>query len=56
MHFYSDDPARRFVVINDERVGEGAEVGTEVRVAEIRRDDVVLQFQGQSFQLPRSGF
>lgn len=55
MHVYSAAPAQRFVVLNGNRQVEGDELGGDVRVSEIRKDGVVLIFQGQRFIVPRGG-
>lgn len=55
MHVYSETPAQRFVVLNGNRQVEGDELGGDVRVSEIRKDGVVLVFQGQRFIVPRGG-
>lgn len=55
MHVYSETPAQRFVVLNGNRQVEGDELGGDVRVGEIRKDGVVLVFQGQRFIVPRGG-
>ncbi len=55
MHVYSATPAQRFVVLNGNRQVEGDELGGDVRVSEIRKDGVVLIFQGQRFIVPRGG-
>lgn len=46
MHVYADDPARRFAIIDGQRVGEGARLGPGV-VEQIRRDGVVVVVDGQ---------
>jgi len=55
MHVYASDPAQRFVVLNDSRIGEGDKTTDDVFVREIRPDGVVLEFQGQRFFYPRDG-
>lgn len=55
MHVYADEPTRRFVILNDQRLVEGESAGAGVTVREIRRDGVVLEFQGQRFLMPRGG-
>jgi general secretion pathway protein B len=55
MHVYHADPARRFALINDERVAEGSPLGNDLNVREIRPDGVVLEFRGERFLLPRTG-
>lgn len=55
MHVYMPDPAQRFVILNDSRLGEGEKTTDDVVVSEIRPDGVVLEFQGQRFFYPRDG-
>ena len=55
MHVYASDPAQRFVVLNDSRIGEGDKTNDDVFVREIRPDGVVLEFQSQRFFYPRDG-
>lgn len=55
MHFYSNDPSLRFVIVNDARYGEGGEIAGGVRVRSIERDGAVLEYQGNVFLLPRAG-
>lgn len=55
MHVYAEEPTRRFVILNDQRLVEGESAGAGVTVREIRRDGVVLEYQGQRFLLPRGG-
>ncbi|MFT3808225.1 general secretion pathway protein GspB [Arenimonas sp.] len=52
MHVWSDQPARRIAIIDGQRVGEGASLSGAV-VAEIRRDGVALDIDGQRYLLPR---
>ncbi|MGB0133477.1 general secretion pathway protein GspB [Dokdonella sp.] len=54
MHVYADQPAQRFVIINDDRQVEGDAVG-DLKLIEIRRDGVVFDFEGQRFLYPRGG-
>lgn len=55
MHVYSADPAQRFALINDKRVGENSPLDNGLDVREIRPDGVVLEFRGERFLLPRGG-
>ena len=55
MHVYASDPAQRFVILNDSRIGEGDKTTDDVFVREIRPDGVVLEFQSQRFFYPRDG-
>jgi len=55
MHVYNADPARRFVIIDGTRAGEGQPIGQGLDVAEIRPDGIVLRYQNQAFLLPRGG-
>jgi general secretion pathway protein B len=56
MHVYAGDPAQRFVVLNDSRLGEGDKTADDVTLREVRKDGAVLEFQGQRFFYPRDGF
>lgn len=44
VHFFSERPVDRFVLINGERYGEGQRVGPGARLAEIRRRGAVVEF------------
>jgi len=52
MHVWNPDAARRFAIIDGQRLGEGGKLAGAV-VAEIRRDGVVLDIGGRQFLLPR---
>jgi general secretion pathway protein B len=52
MHVYNADPALRFAIIDGQRVGEGAQLGSAI-VLEIRRDGVLLDVGGRRVLLPR---
>ncbi len=52
MHVWDAQPARRFAIIDGQRVAEGSLVGNSV-VAQIRRDGVVLDVGGRSILIPR---
>lgn len=52
MHVYAYEPARRFAIIDGQRVAEGARVGSGV-VARIRRDGVVIEVDGRQVLLPK---
>ena len=52
MHVYNTDSARRFAIIDGQRVTEGAQLGTAI-VLEIRRDGVLLDVSGRRVLLPR---
>lgn len=54
MHVWNPDPARRFVIINGKRYVEGGDaIEGRVQLRAIRRDGVVLEYQGRRFLLPR---
>jgi general secretion pathway protein B len=55
MHVYNVDPARRFVILDDQRLAEGGATSDGATVTEIRRDGVVIDFRGSRFLLPRAG-
>ena len=52
MHAYNADPARRFAIIDGQRVTEGTQLGNAI-VLEIRRDGVLLDVGGRRVLLPR---
>jgi general secretion pathway protein B len=52
MHVFNSEPARRFAIIDGQRVTEGAQLGGAT-VVEIRRDGVVLEVGGRRVLLPR---
>jgi general secretion pathway protein B len=49
---YSDDPASRFVIVNGEVQHEGAKLGEDVVLEQIRPRELVLRFKGQRFRQP----
>jgi general secretion pathway protein B len=53
VHVYSTKPADRFVYINMRKYHEGAALQEGPTVEHIRRDGVVLNYQGLRFLLPR---
>ena len=52
MHVWDSDPAKRFAIIDGQRVREGSVVGNSV-IAQIRHDGVVLDINGRRILLPR---
>lgn len=53
MHVYADDPARRFMIIDGQRVGEGARLADGVILVRIRRDGAELDARGRRLLLPK---
>lgn len=53
MHVYADTPAQRFVILDGQRLGEGASPSSGVVLEEIRRDGLVLSVNGQRLLLAR---
>jgi general secretion pathway protein B len=53
VHVYSDDPAKRFVIIKSLRLREGDRTEDGLLVEEIRPDGVVLSAEGQRVFRPR---
>ncbi len=51
MHLWNADPARRFVILDGNRVVEGDRVGDAV-VKDITTDGVVIDWHGQRIKLP----
>lgn len=55
MHLYSDDPARRFALVNGVRVRDGESLPGGVEVLAIRADGILVRFEGTEFVLPVRG-
>jgi general secretion pathway protein B len=53
VHVYATQPAERFVYINNRKYHEGAKLQEGPTIERIRRDGVVLNYQGVRFLLPR---
>lgn len=53
VHVYATKPAERFVYVNMRKYHEGGTLQEGPRVEHIRRDGVVLNYQGLRFILPR---
>jgi len=53
VHVYATNPADRFVYINMQRYREGATLAEGPVLERIRRDGVVLNYNGLRFVLPR---
>jgi len=53
VHVYSEDPAKRFVIIKSLRLREGDRTDDGLVVEEIRPDGVVLSAEGQRVFRPR---
>jgi general secretion pathway protein B len=53
VHVYATNPAERFVFINMRKYHEGATLQEGPTVERIRRDGVILNYQGLRFLLPR---
>ncbi|GAA0752866.1 general secretion pathway protein GspB [Ideonella azotifigens] len=49
---YSDDPASRFLIVNGEVLHEGAKLGAELVLEQIRPHELVLRFKGQRYRQP----
>lgn len=49
---YSDDPRSRLVIINGEVLHEGARLGNELVLEQIRPRELVLRFKGQAYRQP----
>ena len=53
VHVWATNPADRFVYINMRKYREGAIVGDGLTLERIRRDGIVLNYQGLRFLMPR---
>jgi general secretion pathway protein B len=51
MHMWNDDAARRFVILDGNRLGEGDRIGDAV-VTAITRDGVQLDWNGVALKIP----
>ena len=51
MHLWNEDPGRRFVIIDGQRLVEGDRVG-EAAVVRIERDGVLLEWNGRGIRVP----
>ncbi|MDG0857283.1 hypothetical protein EXH46_26285 [Pelomonas puraquae] len=49
---YSDDPASRLVIVNGEVQREGAPLGNDLVLEQIRPRELVLRFQGLRYRQP----
>ncbi|HEY2344669.1 MAG TPA: general secretion pathway protein GspB [Xanthomonadaceae bacterium] len=52
MHVYADDPAQRFMIVDGQRVGEGARLGEGIVLVRIRRDGAEIDAHGRRLLLP----
>lgn len=55
LQVYSDDPASRFAIINDERRKEGDNLADGLLLREITPEGLILEFQEERFLYPRGG-
>lgn len=53
MHVYTAEAASRFVVIDGQRLTEGARMANGLTLTTIRRDGAVFEFNGRRFLVPR---
>lgn len=51
IHFYDDDPEKRYALINGFRGREGLPIGQELWIYRIRPDGVMMRIQDQFFLL-----
>lgn len=52
MHAYSADPARRFMIVDGQRIGEGGRIGDGIVLIHIRRDGAEIDVRGRRLLLP----
>jgi hypothetical protein len=53
LHVFSEDPQSRFVVFNDRRLSEGAQISPRLKLVEIRRDGAVVEIDGRPVLVSR---
>ncbi|KFL36511.1 general secretion pathway protein GspB [Arenimonas donghaensis] len=53
MHVFTEEPAQRFVILDGRRHGEGATPTAGLVIREIRRDGLVISFNGRDVLVPR---
>lgn len=49
---YSDDPRSRLVIVNGEVLHEGARLGPDLLIEQIRPRELVLRYKGQAYRQP----
>jgi general secretion pathway protein B len=52
MHVYTNEPSKRFAIIDGQRVNEGSTVGNAI-IERINTEGVIVSVQGQSYLVPR---
>jgi general secretion pathway protein B len=52
MHVYTNEPSKRFAIIDGQRVNEGSTIGNAI-VERINTEGVIVSVQGQSYLVPR---
>lgn len=50
-HTYSDDPAKRMIIINDSILREGGKVNEDITLSEITWTGIILDYNGQQIEL-----
>jgi general secretion pathway protein B len=51
VHVYSEEPLRRFILVNQEKYREGEKLPSGMRLEEILPDGIVMSYEGERFRV-----
>ena len=52
-HVWAEQPVDRFVILNSSRLGEGSTHSNGIKVIEIQKDGLALEYAGTRFFSPK---